>query len=247
MGDGLNIQVWEKSSGCAQSVVQKKKIQKLQDIAITAEQRWMDDERGVSRMEKKYIVELYDENVKSVDGYNWLKLLISVADKPVMVETAIELLPYAEPDTEKVMEEAYKTGYDAACKDIDIKSKTNAAYQKGLEDVWETVKKLFGYTFEEKATIFKTTSVRDIARKYSASEAIEKIRQYEKEQRKIQVGDEVTDDKGDTGVCTEISYPANSMHIMYADGTATDISLTGVTQTGRHFPEIAEVLAKMKE
>lgn len=84
-------------------------------------------------------------------------------------------------------------------------------------------------------------------KKHTAAEAIEKIRQYEQKQEEIKVGDEVTDDKSDTGVCTEISYPANSMHIMYADGTATDISLTGVTQTGRHFPEIAAILQKMRE
>lgn len=43
-------------------------------------------------------------------------------------------IPYTEPDMEKVREEAFKNGYDAACKDIDIKSKTNAAYQKGYQD-----------------------------------------------------------------------------------------------------------------
>lgn len=62
----------------------------------------------------------------------------------------------------------------------------------------------------------------------------------------IKVGNEVIDDKGDTGVCTEISYPANSMHILYGDGTATDISLTGVTKTGNDFPEVIELLKKMR-
>ena len=58
------------------------------------------------------------------------------------------------------------------------------AYQRGLEDAWETVKELYSFTFDEQAIIFKTTSVRDIVRKYSASETIEKIRQYEQEKEK---------------------------------------------------------------
>lgn len=62
----------------------------------------------------------------------------------------------------------------------------------------------------------------------------------------IKVGNEVVDDKGDTGVCTEISYPANSMHILYGDGTATDISLTGITKTGNDFPEVVDLLKKMR-
>lgn len=102
-----------------------------------------------------------------------------------------KLTPYTEHDTEQVREDAFKNGYDAACKDIDVKSKINAAYRKGLEDAWETVEELFGFTFDEQATIFKTTSVRDIVRKYSASETIKKIRQYEQEQEEIKVGDEV--------------------------------------------------------
>lgn len=62
----------------------------------------------------------------------------------------------------------------------------------------------------------------------------------------IKVGNEVKDDKDDIGVCTEISYPANSMYILYPDGTATDISLTGVTKTGNDFPEVIELLKKMR-
>lgn len=89
-------------------------------------------------MEKKYIVELYDENVKSVGGYNWLKLLISVADKSVMVETAIQLLPYTGPDLEQVRKEAYDKGYDDATAEIgsDEQAIAEKAYQKGLSDAW---------------------------------------------------------------------------------------------------------------
>ena len=58
MANGLNIPVWAKCNGCAQSVVQKKKIQKLQDIAITAEQRWTARKRGKNGGQNRIVFHL---------------------------------------------------------------------------------------------------------------------------------------------------------------------------------------------
>ena len=187
----------------------------------------------------KYIIEVGDAYAEYICGKGdmlCLPVRINEFDDN-WLNTNIPLMPYTEPDTEKVSEEAY---------------------QQGLSDAWEAARKIIlpssrgGFTFNELAGRFGSdVSEYDVVEHYSASEAVEKIRQYEQEQKQeeeqIQVGDEVKDDKDDIGICTEISYPANSIHIMYADGTATDISLTGVTKTGRHFFEIAAVLAKMKE
>ena len=81
-------------------------------------------------------------------------------------------------------------------------------------------------------------------RDYSASECIEKIRQYEQEKEKIHIGDEVISPDGE-GVVTEISD--RIVRIMYSNGSGYIIKPEELTKTGRHFPEIAEVLAKMKE
>ena len=167
-----------------------------------------------------------------------------------------ELIPYTELDLDAIRKEAYDKGYETAkheCEDCNANAvkmsddKAHEAYQKGLNDAWETVKELFNFTFDEHATIFKTTSVRDIARKYSISEAIEKIRQYEQaqEEKEIKVGDEVIAPMG-VAVITEITDEC--FHFIHADGSyGFDYKRDAPRKTGRHFPEIAEVLQKMKE
>ena len=85
---------------------------------------------------------------------------------------------------------------------------------------------------------------KDVLENISASEAIEKIRQYEQEKEEIQVGDEVISPNG-KGVVTEITDIY--VRIMYAKGSGQVVKSEDLTKTGRHFPEIAEVLQKMKE
>lgn len=159
-------------------------------------------------------------------------------------------IPYTEPDTEQNRKEAFKNGYDAACKDIDIKSKTNAAYQKGLEDAWEAARKIVTMPNREfiNSDILDLDPGESIFTKYTASEAIEKIRQYEQEQEEqIQVGDEVRNiENGWIAVVCNID--GECMTLMDTNGALGDgYHVNRFTKTGRHFPEIAAVLAKMKE
>lgn len=160
-------------------------------------------------MGKKYIIELLDDCNSEFKGIMAFGL---TQEKQISVELIPEegLRPYTEPDLDAVREEAFKNGYDAAYNDIDIKSKNNAAYQKGLSNAWETVKELFNFTFDEQATIFKTTSVRDIVRKYSASETIEKIDAYEQEQEKkdgVWIASEANKPSVDTTlICSKCGY-----------------------------------------
>ncbi len=63
-------------------------------------------------------------------------------------------------------------------------------------------------------------------------------------EEQIQVGDEVIN-QNKTAVVTEITD--RYTRIMYSDGSGYALFAKGLTKTGRHFPEIAEVLAKMKE
>ena len=195
-------------------------------------------------MGKKYIIELLDDCPSEFKGIIVFGLTPEgqISAEPIPVE---DLTPYTEPDLDAVRKEAFENGYGAACKDIDIESKINAACQKGLSNAWETVKKLFNFTFDEQATIFKTTSVRDIVRKYSASETIEKIDAYEQEkEEQIQVGDEVITASGKAVV-----MGVGPVHFEYvcADGSIEYDEVKNVKKTGRTFPEIAEVLRKMKE
>ena len=80
----------------------------------------------------------------------------------------------------------------------------------------------------------------------TAQEAIEKIRAYEKEQeeKQLQVGDEVSAPFG-TAVVTRITD--NKIFFCYADGHGGfEYKKDAPLKTGRHFPEIATVLEKMR-
>lgn len=163
----------------------------------------------------------------------------------------LDPLPYTESDTEQVMEDAFKNGYDTACKDIDVKSKTNAAYRKGLEDAWDAARKivlsredggLFGY--EERKAVFGCGNYMAL-KTFLAPEAIKKIRQYEQEQKDFKVGDEVISDEDIKGVTVDMDDYL--LHVLDENGVIQAWPIEDAVKTGRYFPEIAEVLRKMQE
>lgn len=211
-------------------------------------------------MGKKYIIELLDDCNSEFKGIMVFGL---TQEKQIAVELIQEdsLTPYTEPDMEQVREDAFKNGYDAACKDIDIKSKTNAAYRKGLEDAWEAARKIGSNSMcslEEMGFDFSQCAVDDynpswfVVKNYSASEAIEKIRQYEQEkEEQIQVGDEVTprETEYDDMIVTRLwkdDYDSDCIDAIGFDGRICSFLVSRVSKTGKHY-EIAEVLQKMKE
>ena len=203
-------------------------------------------------MGKKYIIELEDkpfnkgngEFLYRVKGFNSLVFDMTGVGK---------LTHYTEPDLDAIRKEAYEKGVQDT-KQHWVDAPRSCAYklghEHGLNDAWETVKKLFSFTCYEQATIFKTTSVRDIVRKHSASESIEKIQAYEQEKEKkkrIQVGDEVNAPFGEA-IVVNIDFDAEKIWLVYADGHGGfEYFKDAPRKTGRHFPEIAEVMQKMKE
>ena len=178
-----------------------------------------------------YIIEIKDK---------YKQVVLLSADGELYCKDVAGLMPYTEPDLEQVRKEAYDKGY------ADAKGGYENGFENGMIVAWDAATKIGNMSYGEEEKVFGSGGLAFIE-KHTAAEAIEKLKTYELKHEGIKVGEEVKDDKDDTGVCTEISYPANSMHIMYADGTATDISLTGVTKTGRYFPEIVTVLEKLKE
>lgn len=158
----------------------------------------------------------------------------------------------AEKDLREVGERHYRKGYEDATEKIssDEQSIAEKAYRKGLEDAWEAARKLVldsnhgGLTNYDIEEIFGVDEEQAIIN-YSASEAIEKIRQYEQEQEQIQVGDEVSAPFG-KAVVTRIAN--DKIWFCYKDGhSGFEYKKDAPRKTGRHFPEIAEVLKKMKE
>jgi hypothetical protein len=166
---------------------------------------------------KKYIIEL----PKNTHWIQWI--MESTKDHhPYMdYKQTEDLTPYTEPDTGAIREEAFRSGYDAACRIIDIKSKTNAAYQKGLSDAWECARKIADIPYGEEEKVFGSDGWTFIAN-HTAQEAIEEIRQYEQEKDR-------------------------QARIEYNFDEVKDVVETTAKEYNMSFDEIAEVLKKMGE
>jgi hypothetical protein len=187
----------------------------------------------------KYIVEIDGKNICSdSDGKSKLALSVKADNGYAVFCTEIPLTPYTEPNLERVRKEAYKEGREAGIKD-------------GKCEAWEASKKIINMSFEERRKIFVESLIQKIHSIYTASEAIEKIRQYEQEQegrKQIQVGDEVKCIRaGWTAIVTKIKEDGY-LTLMGNDGAiANGYDEKDFIKTGRCFHEIAEVFAKMKE
>ena len=132
-------------------------------------------------------------------------------------------------------------------------------YQRGLDAAWDVAKKLWlpsmrgGLSCREIDEIFgvEACSVKDIMEQYSASECIAKLKEYEQRKDHIEVGDEVAfqnANRRDTVVV--VTYIGDDGYIDGMDGRGTQYAHKNPmnwTKTGRRFPELVEVLNKMKE
>jgi len=204
-------------------------------------------------MGKKYIIELEDEPFHKENGDFLYRA--KGFNSLVFDMTGIgKLTPYTEPDLEQVRKEAYEKGYGTGYEDGYNEPGKNQqeAYQRGLADAWEAARKIIRMPEVDLLNLFTEcysavcTSLQ-VFLKYDASECIEKIRQYEQEkEEQIQVGDEVRNiEKGWIAVVSNID--GECMTLMDATGALGDgYHVNRFTKTGRHFPEIAAVLEKMR-
>ncbi len=159
------------------------------------------------------------------------------------------------PDFEQVRKEAYEQGrkdvetqfcsYDA-CKN------RQEEYLRGLADAWEAARKILfnpddgGMSAVDVNEVFGENSW-TVMKDFSASEVVAKIKEYEDSKHKIKVGDEVKCIEANwTAIVTKIKE--ESLTLMdYSGAIANGYKITRFVKTGRHFPEIAAVLAKIKE
>ena len=84
---------------------------------------------------------------------------------------------------EQIIDEAYYRGKNDAKREISLSGEYERAYQRGLDDAWEAAKKSV-YWWRDNVKVFKElfeSWAVDNLFKFSASEAIAKIRKYEQE------------------------------------------------------------------
>lgn len=122
-------------------------------------------------MGDKYIIELKD-------GETLYKAVIGADGEPYITPAMGNV--YTEPDLEQVRKEAYRQGYDTG-----YGTNVNEFYEQGLADAWEAARKIVTMPNREfiNSDILDLDPGESIFTKYTASEAIEKIRQYEQEQQ----------------------------------------------------------------
>lgn len=195
-------------------------------------------------MSKNYILETGDETQLILEiGVN------STGATVITTHHASYLTPYTEPRKEscdKCMNEVEDLAYQL------YSVKVDEAYQRGLNDAWDAARKIGSNSMcslKEMGFDFGQCVVKDynpswfVVKNYSASEAIEKICQYEQEE--IKVGIEVEARAG-RAVIIEILREGKTVRYMYPDASTGVNDLCNLTLTGRYFPEIAEVFKKMK-
>jgi hypothetical protein len=179
-------------------------------------------------MEKKYIIELEDKPFHKEDGDFLCR--VKGFNSLVFDQNGLDkLTPYTEPDLDAIRNEAW-----AAARKIAISEESG------------------GLTCREMQRIFCTDETDEIF-DMSASEAVEKIRQYEQEQEEeqIQVWDEVKAFERKPFIVTGFGY--GDEDTVYCHGFVTENGISTIAKkdecvkTGRCFSEIAEVLRKMKE
>lgn len=159
-----------------------------------------------------------------------------------------KLTPYTEPDLDAIRNEAYEKGVQDTKQhwvDAPRSCAYRVGYEEGLNDAWDAARKIFEYNATTLNKIFSKccySVVRDILRKYSASEVIEKIRQWE-DMKILKPGNEVVSTQG-VGIVTKVTR--TGVELFHKDGSTGYDKFEAVKKTGRHFPEFVELLAKMK-
>lgn len=192
-------------------------------------------------MKKKYIIEIDDDrNIIRNCGKTMLTVSIAIGKTAGSINTGIELTPYTEPDLEQIRKEAYKEGREDGIHD-------------GMCDVWEAARKIYlpveydGILADRLHQIFGNKTTIDIFKELSASEIVEKIRQYEQE-KEFKVGNEFENESGKKFVILKMNGKEIDRY-MDDDGNTyhMNVKYKVMRKTGRTFPEVAIVLEKMRE
>lgn len=133
----------------------------------------------------------------------------------------------------------------------------DTGYKDGLEKAWEIAKKIFipkmayekAYKHHELDIIFGENSTTFELAKMTIFEVMDKVDLYEKqkaEKDKPKDGDEVILDDGTKGVVV-FSGSEGHLNVVNAFGGVRSYKITEVIKTGRHFPQMVEMMKKMRD
>ena len=210
-------------------------------------------------MGKKYVVEIPEDKITDFVGSTHFLMPYMMAGHIGHHDTGLPIEPYTEPDLEKVRKEAYEEGYKTAkiqCgiqAEKDMREVGKRHYQRGLSDAWKAVRKIIKMPEGDLLNIFTecysaVCTALQVILKYDASEAIEKIQQYEQEKEEIKVGNEVVfgNDEEIKAVVIDEADEAGVWFLLSENGCVERMDSNLFHRTGRHFPEIDIILEKMR-
>lgn len=160
---------------------------------------------------------------------------------------------------DQAYQRGFKAGFESATNGFQksIEENKDRFIEQGRNEAWEAARKVAcgtlvgGYSYNDLIKVFDTSVYDNIFTRFTATEAIKKLKVWEqkKEQQEdeINVGDEVAyfHDSKVKFIVTKVKN--NRISGINATGEFSDKNATCWEKTGRTFPEIAQVLAKMKE
>ena len=134
---------------------------------------------------------------------------------------------------------------------VEFKEESEKTYEDGLNEAWEAARKVVEMgEYDRKNVVFVRLDDGEFPfEKYSASEAITRIKEYE---NRIEVGDEVHTIYDDTPMVAVNIFNAH----VTGEKRVVSVSISGIVsthyveeleKTGRHFPQIEEALKQMQE
>lgn len=135
-----------------------------------------------------------------------------------------------------------------------IEDKNMKTYEQGLEDAWEAARAIGkstkdgGLDLHELVQIFGTPFTTSIFNRFTAAEAIVKMKTYEEEHQEIKVGDEVCrkDRKDCKFVVTAMTKDKLCFDCISKQGVFYQICDPNlIEKTGRHFPQVERLLEAM--
>jgi len=223
-------------------------------------------------MTDKYIINVTKDRIKG----EMLTFPLNVNGTRMEISTGINVEPYTVPDLEQIKGDAYSEGlkdgkavtlaneqnnafndgYKKCLNDMELVRKEERdrgyedGYQEGIFEAWEAARKILfnpddgGMSAIDVNEVFGESSW-TVMKDFSASEVAAKIKEYEDSKQKIKVGDEVEAVSG-KAVIIHISDNKDKARYIYSDSTLGFDDICNLSKTGRHFPEIATVLEKMR-
>ena len=197
-------------------------------------------------MGKKYIIEIPEDKIPDFVGSTHFLMPYMMAGYIGHHDTGLLIEPYTEPDLEQIRKEAYEKGREYG--KIEGQAETWVCVKKiafNPESV-ECVDDIVRMGFDVGDGNGWSEAIEELFEKYSAHEAIEKIRQYEQEKEEIKVGDEVATDAGNRASVLYENPDGTQVFVFKSDGTAAWWTKSALHRTGRNFPEIATILEKMR-